>query len=218
MSDEAEVMEKKTLYDEIASLSGLKFGDEEDETHEAYKERVVRWFDDEYGDDDDAFDELDERIQEWVNVATKTVADNRGAQKPKALPHLEGLDPEKEEKAKRVRVSADKPAAKEKPAAKGKAAATPAKGKAKAEASEKPKRAAKEKAPPKEKKAGPARGEGPREGSCYYQVAELVVDDPTLTVEKIIDKIGFGKNTVGHARDGVLAALRVLRKKGKLAA
>lgn len=82
----------ETILDKIVEITGLE--QEDEESAEDYKARIVRHFADKYPNTDDgnaAFDELDSDVTDWVDEATEIHMNNRGARNKKRLPELDGL-------------------------------------------------------------------------------------------------------------------------------
>lgn len=112
-----------TLYDKLVEVTGI--GQDDNETAEDYKGRLVKHFADTYPNTEEgnaAFEKLDDEVTDWVNEATEIAAANRGARTKKRLPEIDGLDEDPvEEKPKRGRAAAadkapkDKKAKEEKP-------------------------------------------------------------------------------------------------------
>ncbi len=117
---------EETLLDKLVELTELE--QEDEETAEAYKVRLVEYFAETYPNNDagnKAFGNLDETITNWVDSATDVQRANKSAGKnrQKRLPEIAGL----EEDAKPARGRAadsngakkGRAAAKEKPERKG---------------------------------------------------------------------------------------------------
>lgn len=93
----------ETLLGKITELTD--FDQEDGESAEDYKQRIVDYFKEEYPntkEGNDAFEELDDDVRGWVNEATTVVRDNRGARNKKRLPPIEGLAEDEEKKRGRA--------------------------------------------------------------------------------------------------------------------
>jgi hypothetical protein len=93
VSDDTETVETKadeeqTLYEQIVAITDMEF-DSDDESHEEYKDRLVKWFSDQ---EDEVYDNAPEAVQEWIDEATKIAKANRGAKRKKPLPVMDGLE------------------------------------------------------------------------------------------------------------------------------
>jgi hypothetical protein len=110
-----------TLLDQVLEVTGLER--EDGESAEDFKARIVRAMQDKFPNTEEgneAFEDLDEDVQEWVNAATEVVKNNRGARNKKPLPELDGLaEDEAKPKAKRAAKAAKEPKEKKERAPRG---------------------------------------------------------------------------------------------------
>jgi hypothetical protein len=181
--------ETDSLFQRIVSVTDLTLDD--DETPEAYKERVV-WYFNELDDDEyeKQLEEAGEDAAVWVKDATRSTKNNRGARTKSPLPAMDGLDPDSAEPA-------GKPARKRRSKKEGENAEAGA-----AEAGGETKK----------------RGRGPRSADTnrFYKVSKLMIQKPTMTADDLVAAassagLGYSERSarrVHEAWTGITAALR----------
>ena len=95
-----------TLYSKIVAVDASLSFDDDNESEEDYKDRVLRYFD--AIEDGPVFDALDSEIQTWVSECVDVSHLNETSRKKKALPGIGGLtEPPEDDEEEGVEEDAD---------------------------------------------------------------------------------------------------------------